>query len=264
MMKGWISLHRKIFDNPVLKFSRRFSTFEAWLWLLLNANHKERKVVLGSTLYKVHKGSMITSQKKLCKEFGWGNSRLRSFLRLLQEDDMVAVKTNQNLTQITLLNYGSYQDSKSLPNHKQITTKSLLNTNNNANNDNNDNNVNARKQFSDWYILYNKMVGRLKAEKYFINKINTEEIPNIMEHTKGYVLANPKQFRKDPYSYLYNQTWKDEIISTTEFDIKQFKLDSTGYNYMGYCSKCNVSGFYKKEQLSGDSTCCNDKIKPKK
>ena len=51
---------------------------------------------------------------------------------------------------------------------------------------------------------------------------------------------------------------------TPKSDLSDFKLDSTGYNYIGYCDKCNVSGFYKKEQLNGDSSCCSAKIKPTK
>ena len=45
---------------------------------------------------------------------------------------------------------------------------------------------------------------------------------------------------------------------------EDFKLDTTGYNYIGYCDRCNVSGFYKKEHLNGDSSCCSAKIKPAK
>ena len=136
MSKGWVSLYRKTLDNPILKTSKKFSTFEAWVWLLLNVNHKERKVVMGTSIYNVKKGAMITSMRKLCKVFGWGNSRLRTFLILLQKDDMIVVKTNHSLTQITLLNYELLQDNKSVTNQKQDTNKSLPNTNNNVNNEN--------------------------------------------------------------------------------------------------------------------------------
>ena len=73
MSKGWVSLYRKTLDNPILKTSKKFSTFEAWVWLLLNVNHKERKVVMGTSIYNVKKGAMITSMRKLCKTYGWGN-----------------------------------------------------------------------------------------------------------------------------------------------------------------------------------------------
>ena len=67
-MKGWISLHRKIFDNPILTTSKRYSRLEAWIWLLSRANYTDGKCVIGSTLYKIKKGQMITSQLKLQKQ----------------------------------------------------------------------------------------------------------------------------------------------------------------------------------------------------
>ena len=72
---------------------------------------------------------MITSQKKLCKQFGWGNSRLKTFLKLLENDGMIKVKSNTQLTKVTLLNWESYQDSNLKTTHKQPTTNSQPNTN---------------------------------------------------------------------------------------------------------------------------------------
>ena len=133
-MSGWIKLHRKINDNPILKKNRIYSNFEAFTWLLLRVNYDEAKVVIGSTIYKLKKGQMITSQKKLCKQFGWGNSRLRTFLKLLKKDGMIEFKTNKQLTQISLLNWDSYQDSKLQTNHKQTTNKLQPTTNKNIKN----------------------------------------------------------------------------------------------------------------------------------
>ena len=45
-------------------------------------------------------------------------------------------------------------------------------------------------------------------------------------------------------------------------ELSEFKLDSTGYCYIGYCNKCNESSFYKEYDLKKDSSCCNAKIKP--
>ena len=132
-MSGWIKLHRKINDNPVLKKSNVYSNFEAFIWLLLRANYDDAKVVIGSTIYKLKKGEMITSLKKLQKQFGWGNSRLNTFLKLLKDDEMIDYKSNTQLTHITILNYKDLQGiqtaNKSQPTHKQITTKSQPNTN---------------------------------------------------------------------------------------------------------------------------------------
>jgi len=155
MIDGWISLHRKILENPILNRSRVYSNFEAWIWLLLKANHKDNKFMLGSELVKVKKGSMITSQKKLCKQFRWGNSKLRSFLKVLQKDKMLLLETNTQSTQITICNYDTYQDkqisNKPQTNHKQTANKLRTNTNNNVNNDNNVNNIITNKEYLEKY-----------------------------------------------------------------------------------------------------------------
>ena len=154
-MSGWISLHRKILENPILNRSRVYSNFEAWIWLLLKANHKDNKFMLGSELIKVKKGSMITSQKKLCRQFRWGNSKLRSFLKVLQKDKMILLKTNTQATHISICNYESYQDSqisnKTQTKPKQHTHNTRTKTNNNVNNDNNLNNIITNKEYLDKY-----------------------------------------------------------------------------------------------------------------
>ena len=156
-MDGWISLHRKILENPILNRSRVYSNFEAWIWLLLKANHKDNKFMLGTELVKVKKGSMITSQKKLCMQFRWGSTKLRNFLKVLQKDKMLLLKTNTQSTHITICNYESYQDSqtanKKQTTHAQHTDNTRTTTNNNVNKDNN---VNKIKTLKVEFILNNK------------------------------------------------------------------------------------------------------------
>ena len=154
-MEGWISLHRKILENPILNRSRVYSNFEAWIWLLLKANHKDNKFMLGSELIKVKKGSMITSQKKLCRQFRWGSTKLRNFLKVLQKDKMLLLETNTQSTHITICNYDSYQDkqtsNKKQTTHAQRTDNTRTTTNNNVNKDNNVNNI-TLQDFQDLLI----------------------------------------------------------------------------------------------------------------
>ena len=155
MIDGWISLHRKILENPILNRSRVYSNFEAWIWLLLKANHKDNKFMLGSELVKVKKGSMITSQKKLCRQFRWGSTKLRNFLKVLQKDKMLLLETNTQSTQITICNYESYQDSqisnKTQTTHAQHTNNTRTKTNNKDNKDNKVNNIITNKEYLDKY-----------------------------------------------------------------------------------------------------------------
>ena len=78
-MNGWISLHRKVFENPIVAPKKPYTRFEAWCWLIVRANHSDNKFVLGSEVIKTNEGEVVTSQKKLQQQFGWGNSRVRTY-----------------------------------------------------------------------------------------------------------------------------------------------------------------------------------------
>ena len=258
MSKGWVSLYRKTLDNPILKTSKKFSTFEAWIWLLLNVNHKERKVVMGTSIYKVKKGAMITSMRKLCKVFGWGNSRLRTFLILLQKDDMIVVKTNHSLTQITLLNYELLQDNKSVTNQKQDTNKSLPNTNNNVNNENKEIreskfNIRVKEIFDEKHPAC--------ADQVYADFCNYWTESNIGGTKMKFEMQKTFDISRRLAKWIQNsKDWNVE----GKVELSEFKLDSTGYCYIGYCDKCGESDFYKEYDLNKDSRCCKVKIKPKR
>ena len=59
------------------------------------------------------------------------------------------------------------------------------------------------------------------------------------------------------------KTWKRNGFGKKQAPA-DFKVDSTGNSYMGYCEKCGISDFYKEDQLRGDSKCHNAKLLPEK
>ena len=115
-------------------------------------------------------------------------------------------------------------------------------------------------EFEKFWNLYNYKVGSKSKVLKKWESLTDLDRGMIMEHLPHYIKSTPdKQFRKHPASYLNNQGWFDEIVVKTN-GVIDFRLDSTGNFYMGYCDKCNKSSFYKKEDIYGDSRCCNSKI----
>ena len=220
-MEGWISLHRKILENPILNRSRVYSPFEAWIWLLLKANHKDNKFMLGSELITVKKGDMVTSQKKLCRQFRWGSTKLRNFLKVLQKDKMLLLKTNTQSTHITICNYETYQDSQTANNtqtkRKQHTDNTRTTTNNNVDNVDNDNNVNKK-------ITYNNFIDLLK-DKTYLQKYGFDMIDEFV----GY--CREKSINGKKYKF---QTTKN----------KTFEISKR----LGLWSKQDYNGTYKKHK----------------
>lgn len=133
--QGWISLHRSIQDNWVWK-DEPFSKGQAWIDILLMANHQDNKFLLGNELATVEAGSFITSEKKLMERWMWSNTKVRNFLKVLESDKMLVVKKDTKKTVIKVLNYAIYQDSKKEESNTEVTPKNTNNNDNNANNEN--------------------------------------------------------------------------------------------------------------------------------
>ena len=66
--------------------------------------------------------------------------------------------------------------------------------------------------FAAFWELYDKKIDRTKCEKLWA-KINPEAHALILTHIQDYIKATPdKQYRKNPETYLRNQSWSNEII----------------------------------------------------
>jgi len=145
MAKGWISIHRKLQSHWLWK-DKPFSKGQAWVDLLLSANHEDCKFPLGNQLVDAKKGDVITSELKLMDKWGWSKTKVRSFLSMLEKDSMLVKKTDSKKTTLSLTNYGVWQDSQTAKepqkNHLETAKRPLKDTINNSNNTNNSNNSN--------------------------------------------------------------------------------------------------------------------------
>jgi hypothetical protein len=109
-MQGWVKLQRKIQDHWIYQEKRKFSKYEAWLDMLMMASHKNTKFVLGKELIELSKGSFITSELKLMERWSWGKEKVRSFLKLLEDDQMITKISDRKKTLINICNYCIYHD----------------------------------------------------------------------------------------------------------------------------------------------------------
>lgn len=152
-MKQWfISIHREITDHWIYNEKRIFSRFEAWIYILLEVNHKDNKFLLWNELIECKRWSMITSELKLMNIFSWSKTKLRAFLKNLGDDKMISIHTDKKKTTIFVLNYDKYQVLKTTKEPQKDQEKTIKkpqkDTNNNVNNDNNINNNNISKDIS--------------------------------------------------------------------------------------------------------------------
>jgi hypothetical protein len=117
MENGWIKLHRKILQSNIWP-KRRYSLFEAWVYILLNAYYEEgywRGV-------KIHPGQFPTTQRDLARQFKWSLGLVNLNINLLKSCTQITTKTTREYTIITICKWKQYQD-------KNKKTEQNLNTN---------------------------------------------------------------------------------------------------------------------------------------
>ncbi len=217
---GWISIHRQIKTHWLWEEKRVFSKAEAWIDILLSANHTTTDILLGNELITVQRGSYITSEVKLMKRWKWSKSKVRAFLLLLDTQHMVYKTTDTKKTTLTVVKYEDYQDSKTAnelqKDFKKTSKEHQKDTNNNDNNDNNENNENNspskdEEEFDYFWDAYDKKKDRKKCYAKWL-KLNTTDKAKIFETVGDYVKANlDEQFRKNPLTYLNGECWNDEV-----------------------------------------------------
>lgn len=109
MYRGYIKIWRKIEDDELWKQRRRFSKWEAFEDLLLQANHRKKKIFLGNEEIELKRGEVLTSQLKLSKRWNWSIGSVSSFLLRLKILKKAESKATTKYTKIFILNYGKYQ-----------------------------------------------------------------------------------------------------------------------------------------------------------
>ena len=107
-MNGWIKLYRQLQDCPIW-YGERFSKGQAWVDLLMLANHSDKKIMFNGDFITIQRGQYLTSMVKLSDKWKWNRKTVSSFLKLLENDNMITKVTDNTKTLITIVNYGIYQ-----------------------------------------------------------------------------------------------------------------------------------------------------------
>lgn len=119
MSKGYIKLHRKIWDHPFWREKRKFSRAEAWIDLILMANGKDKEVIFDGRPMLIRRGQLLTSQRKLAARWRWSKTKTADFLKISSKHDhAIEIISDRKKSIITILNYEHYNP---LPENKKTT-----------------------------------------------------------------------------------------------------------------------------------------------
>ena len=108
-MSGWIRIDREITSHWIFKDAWKFRN---WIDLLTLVNHSEQKVNIKGTVLTCKRGETLCSLDTLAKRWNCDKSKVRRFLKLLESDSMIALKSEHITTRLTICKYDTYQGER--------------------------------------------------------------------------------------------------------------------------------------------------------
>lgn len=119
-MEGWIKIHRKILDNPIV--CKDSDYFMVWMYLLLNASHKDYSALFRGKRITLHAGQLITGRLAISKATGVESHKVYRILEALKTEQQIEQQASSKNSLITILNWEIYQSGEQ-QNEQRVSNK---------------------------------------------------------------------------------------------------------------------------------------------
>lgn len=222
-MEGWIKVHRKLLDNPII--TKDSDYLSVWIYLLLNATHKEYDTLFRGERIVLQKGQLLTGTISISQKLKINKDKVQRILKSFENDKQIEQQTSNRNRLISIVNWNEYQEIDNR-NDKQMINKC---------------------ETDDKQVITNKNVKNIKNDKN--NNILTSEDKSSLAFAKANkhkygeyknVLLKDKELQSLKGEY---QNWKELITYLDEYiEMKGYKAKS---HYL--CIKKWVVEAVKKE-----------------
>lgn len=134
MRTGWVKVHRKILESALWEIEP-FTRGQAWIDLILLANHSDGKLIVRDNIIDVKRGQVGWSQQRLAKRWKWSRTKVKNFLDFLEKSEHQIRQQKSSISSvITILNYDEYQKKDSRQDIRKTSGKPQEDTNKNEKN----------------------------------------------------------------------------------------------------------------------------------
>ena len=185
--RGFIKIYRSIDEHWIWK-DKPFSKGQAFIDLILQANHKGEKFEYKGEIVEGERGKIYRSVTYFAERWGWSRWRTTRFFSALENDGMLHMERTCNRTVLTLINYDDFQDGRT-------------------------SNLSANQQQTD-----SKPTEDQQQTDTYKNVKNDKEVKNVKNKKTAAPLSpnagKPKYHIIDEYEYWYEDgMWCRELIN---------------------------------------------------
>lgn len=112
-MDGWIKVHRAITDHDIWT-QEPFTRGQAWVDLLLLANHSQNQFRVRGNLVIVNRGEVARSEESLAMRWKWSRNKVRRFIEELSSKTIQQIEQQKSpiINKIRIINYDLYQSNE--------------------------------------------------------------------------------------------------------------------------------------------------------
>lgn len=190
-MEGWIKIHRKILENPII--CKDSDYLAVWIYLLLNATHKEIPALFKGKKIILQKGQLITGRKSMSSQLKISESKIYRIINDFKSEQQIEQQTSNQNSLISILNWDKYQQieqqNEQQMNNERTTDEQPVNTNKNVKNDKNvknerNNNISAKANKHKYGEYQNVL---LKDEELQMLKEEYENWEELIKYLDEYI-----------------------------------------------------------------------------
>lgn len=233
MKQGYVAVHRKMLDNPIVCKDTEYMA--VWMYLLLNATHTNYDVFFKGERITLLPGQLLTGRQSIAKQLKVSESKVQRILKLFEIEQQIEQQTSNQNRLITILQWSSYQyngqQTEQQVNNNRTTDEQQVNTNNNVNKVKNENNVEYSNFVDRLLPLYPGRKSKSIRDKRLPKILKEHGEDEIIECVKNYarlVKGTDKQYILNE-STFWNTRYIDFIRSNYK-DIKKVKIDKSSDN----------------------------------
>lgn len=205
-----------------------FTKGQAWVDLLLLANHSEGFISPRGVVVVVHRGQVGMSELQLSIRWKWSRTKTKKYLDLLEKECQIKQHRDNVSLLLTIVNYDMYQSKEHQKEQQKDTRKTpeeqQKDTNNNGNNKNNKNKPTTEFErerldfFEQAWNIYPRKIGKPSALRFYLKTVKTDADINRINGALGNYLDSTKdtdsKFIKHGSTWFNN--WQDWEVTNAE------------------------------------------------
>jgi hypothetical protein len=209
MDRGYVKVWRKLEDSGLLQMPNTLALF---MFLLMKATHKDKKVGTSSGVVELKRGQYISGRLSLAFSLEQSEREIRTSLERLVKLGIVSIKTTNKYSIYTIEKYSEYQDrdqqttstetNKRPANDQQTTTKQETKKKT----------YTCPPGFDRFWNAY--PATRKEAKKSCAEKWVSKNLEPIAEQIVTHVIAMTPvwgEFNPAPLTYINQERWNDGL-----------------------------------------------------